>query len=608
MILLEKETLRQDRSEIVRELEAAGVVFKGDACRCPFHDDKNPSAGIFQGDDGAWRFKCQTCGKGGDLFDIKALIQGISPADAIRATLRPQNGPIAKRGPKLPVAPRKSITDQEGSPSRGLTLSDIASVREYVTKQTGGRIEAEYEYTHPDTGKVELLLIRAIKGDGKKTFRQITPLDNGQYEMKAPPKPWPVYNRGRIDQAGTVVLVEGEKCVHALHDIGIVATTTPGGAGKSEYCDLTPLAGKKCVLWPDNDEPGRKHMEQVEQQLEQLTPPASVSILDESIGLEAKGDAFDFVEAMRKPFGNDTAKIKAHVLNILATARPCGIFADVNGMIEDTITGRREAVKWPWSAVGGLTKALIPGTVTILCGSPGASKSFMLLECLAWWHKRDYKVAVYELEETRQYHLVRMIAQEAELSGLTDPDWIKANPAQARQAMQEHQGFVETIGRQIWASPVEQPTQTELSQWVEDQAKAGCRIIAIDPITLAQQSQKPWVDDVTFFQAIKQTANRHGASVILVTHPTKQTSGPNLEQLAGSAVYGRACQTALWLESHGGEPKESTVKVGLGSTSYTHNRTLHLLKARNGVGQGLKIAMNFESDSLTLKEFGVIRK
>jgi hypothetical protein len=40
----------------------------------------------------------------------------------------------------------------------------------------------------------------------------------------------------------------------------------------------------------------------------------------------------------------------------------------------------------------------------------------------------------------------------------------------------------------------------------------------------------------------------------------------------------------------------------------TINRTVHILKARNGRGNGWRIGFNFEADSLTFKECGVIVK
>ena len=120
-------------------------------------------------------------------------------------------------------------------------------------------VDTVYQYVHPDTSKVEMIVLRMVKPDGDKDFRQARPEGSG-FVQQAPAKPWPLYNRARIRNADTIVVVEGEKCVHALHNCGIVAITSPAGAGKARHADWTPLAGKNCVLWPDKDESGRAHM------------------------------------------------------------------------------------------------------------------------------------------------------------------------------------------------------------------------------------------------------------------------------------------------------------------------------------------------------------
>ena len=62
------------------------------------------------------------------------------------------------------------------------------------------------------------------------------------------------------DPAEIVLIVEGEKCVHAARDLGFVATTNPGGAGKWRDSYAEALRGRHLVLIPDNDKAGREHM------------------------------------------------------------------------------------------------------------------------------------------------------------------------------------------------------------------------------------------------------------------------------------------------------------------------------------------------------------
>ena len=287
------------------------------------------------------------------------------------------------------------------------------------------------------------------------------------------------------------------------------------------------------------------------------------------------------------------------------TAKPKGIACGVGELIEDTIAGRRIAVKWPWSCIGGLTKALLPGTVTILCGNVGASKSFMLLEAGAYWHECGIRTAIFELEEDRDFHLSRCLAQKAQTASITDPDWIRDNPEQARALFTENETFLEGFGACIYASPDTQPTLDQLAKWVHDRAKVGCRIIGIDPITAAaHKGRAVWEEDNSFLHSIKRTATDYRCSIVLITHPIKAVSFADVTQLAGGAAYQRFAQTILWLESH--SDKTSKVKMNCGTTETEYNRTLHILKARNGKGQGIRLAFNFQSESLTLRELGII--
>jgi hypothetical protein len=61
-----------------------------------------------------------------------------------------------------------------------------------------------------------------------------------------------------------IILVEGEKDVETLWGQGLCATTSPGGCGKwlPEHAD-TIARFRRLMLIPDNDDGGRKHMQEV---------------------------------------------------------------------------------------------------------------------------------------------------------------------------------------------------------------------------------------------------------------------------------------------------------------------------------------------------------
>lgn len=96
-------------------------------------------------------------------------------------------------------------------------------------------------------------------------------------------------------QAGeTMFIPEGEKDVNNLAELGLTATCNPMGAGKwrDRYSDH--LSGASVVILPDNDEPGRRHAEEVARSLHGKA--TSVKVL-ELPDLPEKGDVSDWLEA-----------------------------------------------------------------------------------------------------------------------------------------------------------------------------------------------------------------------------------------------------------------------------------------------------------------------
>ena len=90
-----------------------------------------------------------------------------------------------------------------------------------------------------------------------------------------------------------VYIVEGEKDVHGLEDLRLVATTCPMGAGKwrPEYTEC--LAGARVVILPDNDEQGRKHAREIATALQGVA--AEIRVL-ELPDLNEKGDVSDWID------------------------------------------------------------------------------------------------------------------------------------------------------------------------------------------------------------------------------------------------------------------------------------------------------------------------
>jgi putative DNA primase/helicase len=96
--------------------------------------------------------------------------------------------------------------------------------------------------------------------------KKIRPLwwDGTAWRWKAPPEPRPLYRLDALRQRpdAPVLVVEGEKTADAAQLLfpSAVAITWPSGCKAIGKADWAPLAGRRCVLWPDADDVGRQAM------------------------------------------------------------------------------------------------------------------------------------------------------------------------------------------------------------------------------------------------------------------------------------------------------------------------------------------------------------
>jgi putative DNA primase/helicase len=154
-----------------------------------------------------------------------------------------------------------------------------------------GRIVKAYNYTD-ESGRVIFQTVRMEPKD----FRQRVPLGDGEWRWNLKDVRRVLYRLPDVlkaDESTTIFITEGEKDADRLADLGLTATTCPMGAGKWRPEYSTVLQGKKVVILPDNDIPGRAHAEQVAVSLSGKA--ASLKILNLP-GLPEKGDVSDYLD------------------------------------------------------------------------------------------------------------------------------------------------------------------------------------------------------------------------------------------------------------------------------------------------------------------------
>lgn len=567
--------MRRSRAALV---QALGVNGNTKAIRCPFHDDQHPSASIHLDQDGAWRFHCFTCPWKGDVFDVIARNSGRTVADVLK-DYRPE---------------------PERKPIVYPTLEKAVNVFP--------NIEQVYKYSDPDTREIDLVVVR-YSVEGRKSFAQLSQ-HGGGWVHRAPQTKLPLYNRTRVRDAKSVIVVEGEKAVHALASVGIVATTSPGGAGKAQKADWTPLQGKAVYLWPDNDpideagsSTGIRHMWDVQSILENVD--CELFWIDPaSLDLPPKGDAVEFLQSNE---GSPDDKRIAIQL-VMDEAKPLGAARALESRFESIISGGWVNIEWPWREVTSEAQALLPETVTALCGDPGAAKSLMMLEAFWQWHLAGEKVALFMLEDDRTYHLNRVLAQLEQNSYLTQVEWVKNNPDKVRASTANQRDVINSFGKAIYDAPDKDVKLTDLCDWFEQRCKEGATICGIDPVTAANVSEKPWIDDQKFIFRVKSIAKQYHSRLIYVIHPriAHGKSGPSLSRLAGGAAYSRFSHSVFWLVRHDQPLNSVLYSSDYGKRQVTHERTLKIAKARNGRGAGAEIGFSLNPETLCFTELGLL--
>jgi KaiC/GvpD/RAD55 family RecA-like ATPase len=279
--------------------------------------------------------------------------------------------------------------------------------------------------------------------------------------------------------------------------------------------------------------------------------------------------------------------------------------------LDDAVAGRRYAAPMPWQRLARDTRALTPGTVTLVCGSPGATKSLLLVQWVRYLIAANVTTCLLALEDGVAYHLRRCAAQILAVSDLTDDRWCKDHPDKVAEIKAKLRPQLDTLRRCIEAPVKAENTPDALIAWVRSKAK-NHRVLAIDPITLMAHGARSWEDDKHFMNGSKRIIEESGSSLILVTHPRKLQSGANraalsMDDLAGGTAWSRFSQTVLYLRAH--DDKTATVDHGQGSSEENFNRTMVILKVRNARGgEGSGYAFRFDPESLTLSELGRIRR
>jgi hypothetical protein len=169
----------------------------------------------------------------------------------------------------------------------------------------GYKPEALHEYQDAE-GNILFHRIRLKHPNGENWIRPMYRNGHG-YEIGEPefPNGKPLYNLPQLvaHPNDPVWFVEGERCADHLVKLRVLSTTS-GGSASAKHAEFTPLANRHVIIWPDNDEPGLTHAQEVAEKLIDLG--GVVRLVDVAkLGLASKGDCVDWLEAHPGATGAD---------------------------------------------------------------------------------------------------------------------------------------------------------------------------------------------------------------------------------------------------------------------------------------------------------------
>lgn len=239
---------------------------------------------------------------GGDLISLYAAIHSKSQIEAARELSRLIGFGVSAKAPDGPKRPQHNL----GPAPLGTSGPAIPS-------------NASDHWIYRNANEEEIFyVVRFELPDGKKEFRPYSfDLNTGKWVTKAPAAPRPLYGLELLAKkpGAPVLIVEGERAADAARILAgraYTAVTWPNGSNSVSKVDWTPLYGRKILIWPDADEPGKKAAALIAGLLVRECP--EVKVLNVPLDGSLK-DGYDAADALQE--GWDWGKFVAFAKQIV---------------------------------------------------------------------------------------------------------------------------------------------------------------------------------------------------------------------------------------------------------------------------------------------------
>lgn len=434
---------------------------------------------------------------------------------------------------------RNDASNPDGFVVNSFAGDDAAACRDHVRRLAGlpswqpTRTErpTDPQFVYRDEqGRPYLRVTKVHKGAGKSFYQHKW---NGREWVSGAQQRRIPYHLPAVIGADTVYIVEGEKDADNLMDLGedIVATSAPEGAGKWRSELNHWFDGKTVIILADNDEPGRKHADQVERELTGVA--ASVKQVHFPM-LPEKGDVSDWLA-----LGNGKAELLEYC------KKQSGTISNGNVAKPDPkrpVIGTAAALKkMTFAPIRYIVPGYIAEGCTLLAGRPKLGKSWMVMEmalavarggtCLGGIQCEQGDVLMLALEDNqrRLHSRIKKLMPALVQSGWPETfhyatEWPRANDGGL--------GYI--------------------NEWLD--AHPHARMIIVDVLAqfrpIRSGKDQLYDGDYRAIKDLQEIASKRNVAIIIVHHTRKSQSesGDPFETVSGSLGLSGAADTTLVLD------------------------------------------------------------
>lgn len=351
-----------------------------------------------------------------------------------------------------------------------------------------------------------------------------------------------------------VVIAEGEQARKALAEAGIPSVGTFGTSHKPDDAILETLRGFRLALWPDADDKGRSHMDELGRRLHDLASEILLYTWDDA---PDTGDAADhpaIQSGSRKEIGKLKTDLDSAPKWQPQSSSPSSSLGGSDS--DDGARSRIKAVRFSDMEPAGkrhyVVEGLVPeGYPTIFYGDGGVAKSTLAMSlCMSvarddadnWlgWQVQTAPVLYldFELDASEQNRRVRQLARAEGLSGPP-----------------ENLLYMAALGYR---------PRDAFADALEECIESGVKLIVLDSLGPALQGDAEAAKDViSFYQEVLEAFRSAGVSVLIVDHQAKGQPGDRYQskRAFGSVFKGNLARSTVQIEA--AERDENVLNVRL---------------------------------------------